>query len=260
MTSDARTLIHTIRAKSEGERIAHQRARLAFLRHLIVDTRTRNLFARWAFTLGIDEAIDEAIDALDDAARHAGLTDRSLLKLPADDRMAPAIYLAATRAAAHCLDVVRRTRTPRADEALAFVREEFCSTIPGPRFCTWLPLDLMDIFDAEVVARVLGTTMRLPVELSPAQGTVPKGQRPKHGGEHIERNAGWFYRHVVAASPISEQQLADEYAAGRDVTLSPKEYARIRERADTKLVREGIRDAKRLLELTALARRLSLTR
>ena len=58
MTSDTRTLIHTIRAKSEGERIAHQRTRFAFLRHLIVDTRTRNLFARWAFTLGIDEAID----------------------------------------------------------------------------------------------------------------------------------------------------------------------------------------------------------
>ena len=103
------------------------------------------------------------------------------------------------------------------------------------------------------------------VELSPAHGTVPKGQQPKHHGEHLERNAGWFYRHIVAAPPVPEQRLAEEYAASRraeNVALGSKEHDhdRRRKRADTKVVRDGIRDAKRLLELTVLAQQLSLTR
>ena len=119
--------------------------------------------------------------------------------------------------------------------------------------CAWLGLDLMDLFDAEVLGQIWGEQTPVVVPLSPVWGRVPKGQRPKGDGEHIVRYVDWFYRAVVAVPPTPDDDLANEWVATRaaqNVKLQPRDpKGGICDRPDTKLVRTGIAKARRLLEL-----------
>src|SRR4051812_43317133 len=72
--------LYAVRAKSEGEILAHCITRTAFLRHVVTDSRTRDLFAYWCESTGVAEVVDEMIALLDAAARRAGLAHRSALR------------------------------------------------------------------------------------------------------------------------------------------------------------------------------------
>jgi hypothetical protein len=252
---DPTRIIHTIRAKSEGERISHQHTRFAFLRHVQRDSRTRDLFERWGHATGLDQAIAGYVTALDFAAMATDLPHRSALHR--EDRalrQLPTETLdALMNMEGRCDTLLATTRDARAAEAIAFVRSDLFVDDPETPMSAWLADDLMNIFDAEVLGQTWGEMTRLEVPRSPVRGKVPKGQRPKGQGEHLERNAGWFYRACVAQTRATPEQLALEWVESqraKGVNLEPRDEAGIGDRPDTKLIRHGIDDARRLLELS----------
>lgn len=246
MRLDSRGIIHGTRAKSGGERLAHQAVRLAFLKHVIVDTRTRDLFERWGWATGLDKTIANYVVALDLAALHADLSHRSLLRRGKHRALPPQLSETLVWLANKCDDVLSSTRDARAAEVIAFIRGELLE--PDTPMCAWLGLDLLDIFDAEVLGHIWDVKMRMPVLPSPVRGRVPKGQRPKNDGAHLAQYATWFYQACVAVPRVPEHELARRYDADQQAK-GIFHKGDDRDRPSTSLVRHGIKEARRLLSL-----------
>ncbi len=248
---------HAIRAKHQGEALAHCVVRAAFLRHVAADARTMKLFAMWGDETGVDAVVADMVVLLDAAARRAGLAHRSELRRPAS-----AIHLAPIlgflqRHEAEYERRLEQTMPARAKQAIGFVVFELFGTVDDDQvpIRAWLATDLMRIFQWSVAAHVYGERVPLIVGVAPTVTAVPKGLRRKGGGAHLEQYATWFYRAAIADPKVTHAQLAGEWARrmgsdGKPVFRAPKDRKDIHERDDTKLVRAGILEAKRLLELT----------
>lgn len=258
MRGEASMNIYAVAAKSEGEVLAHCITRTQFLKHILVDPRTRNVFSFWGEHFGIDPVVERFSGLLDvvgdDTDVNAASARRAVLQTTLDS-LQPST-----------LDFLRECRFElerRLVESLLarteflkkwIVEDLFCADAPARvPMRAWLASDLLTVFDAEVRAHVRGDHCRLQVSRPPTLTAVPKGQRPKGQGEHLERNATWFYRSRVSMPRVFVEDLAEEYYEARfaaSVTLAPRDPAGVRERPDTKLVRRGITDAQRLLSLT----------
>jgi hypothetical protein len=251
--------VYAVRARTEGEVVAHCVTRHAFLGHVIADTRTRALFEVWGHSTGLDAAVAELSARLDTAALQAGLAHRSALhgNVDAFSRVPIAEHTALGHLEHYIARLLALTRDERAFFAMGFVIVTLYGTVVDEEvpIRAWLAEDLLTIFDAEITCHIWGERgVRMQVSRPPTtRDVVPKGQRPKRQGEHLARNAGWYYRAHVAVPKTSAAVLAEEWRAARaaeGVTLAPKNSRElVAERADTKAVRAGIRNAKRLLEL-----------
>jgi hypothetical protein len=253
MKSPAATAIYTLDAKHQGQVLAHCITRAAFLRHVAADIRTGDLFAWWGHRTGLDAVLDELSGRLDAAARLAGVAHRSDLhgnetafnSIPLDE------HERLGRLQRQVDSLLAQTQAQRAKDVTGFIcgvlYDDTKDSVP---IRAWLGSDLLTIFDARVTGRIWGEVVRLSVPTSPTLNAVPKGQRPKLHGEHLERDAGWYYRAEVGDPTVTHADLAREYREASVVPLVPKDYAAgIRERADTQLVRTGILKAERLLQL-----------
>ncbi len=243
-------IIYGTRSKSQGEVTAHCLTRAAFLRLVAADPRVRALFAQWRRESKLDLVVTEWSALLDSEAARLGLPQRAALHH--DAAVYDAIPPASRLFFAQC-ELLRQGRTARSLDARAGHALQFVSTVlydNPPPIRGWLGTDLLRMFDAEIVRDVWGEA---DVQMDVSAGTlqaVPPGQRPKRQGEHLERNAEWNYRARVAAPKVSVETLASEYRKASDVLLQPRDIAGISDRPDTKLVRWGIHEAQRLLELT----------
>jgi hypothetical protein len=248
----ATSLIYGVRAKSQGEVTAHCITRAAFLRCIVADARTRALFAQWRHESKLDLVVAEWSAQLDAAAAQADLPDRSALH---HDAAAYDALPASTRLFFAQLEDLRaqrteKTRAARAPAALLFVDTVLFKSPPPIR--AWLATDLLRLFDADILRDIWGEAA---VQLDINAGTrdrVKPGQRPMHEGEHLERDALWYYQTTVQSPRVTLKALAQEYQAARaagGLTPQPKDRDG-RDRANDSIVRRGVANAKRLLELS----------
>jgi hypothetical protein len=244
---DSARIIHTIRAKHQGEVRAHTITRCAFLRCVVFDDRKCDLFESWGQTTGLDTAVELMSVFLDRIAARAGVPHRSSLR-----GQTAAIQRVVTRTewehlvrlGQHIDRRLAETLESRTTEMLRFV-DVLCNR-PG-RFI-WLADDLMTLFEVELRDHIWGTKTRVGVPDSATLRNVPRGRRPNGQGEHLQRNARWYYRARVAARPATVADLAREYTEASSIPLVPKDDAAgIVDRPDTKTVRDGIAEAERLL-------------
>jgi len=219
-------VLYTLRAKHQGEAIAHCKTRRAFLRDVIADERTRTLFASWGAFYGLDEMIGIAQPILDRVAQRSGFADRSVFRTRHDGMersLLDAVRHQADRFYLRQLleNIERRlsdTRVLRGGDMPEFIVSRLYRTPSDTAMSirAWLGSDLLDVFDEEVACQVWGMSSRFLVPLSPVAGVVPKGFRPKHDGEHLARNAHWHYLLDVHEPPagkprVSQRSLARQY-------------------------------------------------
>jgi hypothetical protein len=145
------------------------------------------------------------------------------------------------------------TAEARAADVLRFIDTVLYTT--PPRLRGWLALALMDDFDAELVRDVWGEP-DVSVGLTGGPfSAVPLKEGYTPNVELLERGADWYFDCEVASSKTTHAEVARAYATSRaekGVTLAVKDEAGIVERPDTKLVRDRIADANRLLNTLAV--------
>jgi hypothetical protein len=253
MSSTAFAAIYSVRSKHQGEVRAHLVTRAAFLRCLLADTRVRDLFARWRRDGHLETVVTEWGEQLDAAAAQLGLPGRAafLHDAAAAARIWPPQRQLIDDWARLYTQRLARARDARAADVLAFISPVLYPAPPPIR--AWLGADLLDAFDADTLRDIHGDPDgQWPLHAYTVDPVIP-GAQPMHDGVHLERNAIWYYRRHVAAEPATHAALAREYRASQEaagVFLKARDDTNITERADTKLVRRSIADARRLLELT----------
>lgn len=133
---------------------------------------------------------------------------------------------------------VGATKDERVTQVLRFICRDLYTT--QPRLVGWLSVALMDYFDDP-------SSVTLPAGTFGADALV-RGQRPD--SDKIERYVEWYYRNRVAVPPVPYAELAREYVAARaaeGVFVGAKDDRGIKEQPDSKLVRNRVREADRLL-------------
>jgi hypothetical protein len=184
--------LYAVRAKHQGEVLAHCVTRTAFLRHIVADARTRDLFAYWGQSTGVDVVVDEMSALLDAAAHLAGLAHRSALR-----KHDHAVHLVGPLGSLQRLEeqyerLLAQTQEERARFAIGFVVAELFGTTVDDDvpIRAWLANDLLTIFRWEIAGHVYGERVPLVVGLSPAAGPFrARTQRPNGKGARHERNA-----------------------------------------------------------------------
>ncbi|MGH8635796.1 MAG: hypothetical protein ACREUZ_01525 [Burkholderiales bacterium] len=248
--------IYAVRADTEGHRVYHCIARRAFLNDVITDERTRRLFAYWGELTGIDDNVAEMSARLDAAAQRAGLSHRSeFLTNDTLDAFLPTHELEPLKQRGDQL--LEQTLHQRWLHAQGFVVAELYGTVVDEEvpIRAWLASDLLQVFQEELSAKVMGRVTRVHVPLPPAMTHVRKrGQKPKNGGALLELWTHWNYRHRVAQPRATLDELASEWMDARHaegVQLAPRDYRPSqKDRPDTKTVRKGIEVSQWALELT----------
>ena len=245
--------VYAVRAKHQGEALAHCITRAAFLRYIVADSRTLDLFAFWREQTGVGPVIDDMTALLDAAARRAGFAHRSELRRQENAFHLIPILGFLQQHEEHYERLLAETQEARARFAIGWVVAELYGAVVDEQvpIRAWLASDLLTIFRWDVSGRVYGERVSLMVPRSPTVDAVEKGQRPQGEGEVQERNAGWYYRlHVQPPPRATPTQIAEELDAASTWRHAPKDYRpSVRDRVDTKLVRRSSDEAKRLLEL-----------
>ncbi len=253
MDRDAiRRLIYGVRAKDRGEAIRHLVTRTAFVRCVAADARWRELSAQLRHESKLDDVVSGWSSMLDVEAKRLGLMHRSALH---DESAYLRIPLYARAFFAEC-EQHRQIRTARTlTERTRQVDEFVCATLFSelPSIRAWLGLDLLNTFDAEVIREIWGDDAIQIDITAEALADLPKGLLPKKDGQHLERDATWYYQLEIQRPRATLQELAEIYVASLQavgVTLASKDKMDGRNpRVNDSLVRAGAANAKRLLEL-----------
>jgi hypothetical protein len=251
-----RIVLCSLNAKNRAEVFRVMITRRRFTERVVQDSRTREVFTRWRRESKLDLVVTEWSAQLDVAAARAGVAHRSLLTR--DQATYDALPLVTREFFSSCDRVLtlRRENTAeaRAADVLRFIDTVLYTT--PPRLRGWLALALMDDFDAELVRDVWGEPDVSNVGLTGGPfSAVPLTEGYTPNVDLLERGADWYFDCEVASSKTTHAEVARAYAASRaaeGVTLAEKDQAGILERPDTKLVRDRIADANRLLNTLAV--------
>jgi hypothetical protein len=240
----ARRIITAIPAANKYEGVRVMRTRREFVRCVVGDSRTCDLFAQWRGAGKLDLAVSLWSEQLDAAAVRLRLPHRSAFLHDEEAGKAGARLI---RAALRDYQELMRALAlgPDVDR---FIGSVLYADPPPMR--AWLGLALLDAFEADIFNEIFGEVVAgIDNMNADVLASLPNGLRPKPG-DHVERNARWYYQTTVQVPPAKWAELAEAYRAASDVPLQPKYDVDIRrEQADDHLVRLGVAEARRLLEL-----------
>jgi hypothetical protein len=200
-----RRSFHVVRAKHRGEVISYRIVRTAFLRHVVADTRTRDLIESWGRTYGVDAAIADVSLGIDLITRVINLPSPVALLTEPDVITAQGICGHIRRLDALMWQRVAETQSERAGDMVRFVadlRDATAGHRGGTGEITWQRLDASGTAET-----VLANAVRLDRRLDDAAS-----------------DAGMFVSSPVLADWVSNH--ADGEKVPSDIAIRPPHLQR----------------------------------